>query len=172
MHRQAIAIISLAAWAQVPLQTAAAEADTVTTVIEFNIRPQPLTSALLSFAQLAETELFLLPEERFTGWRSSAVAGSMTPDEALDRLLSCTPFEGDVSEDRVVVLRRRDGASMALGAAEPTPPRNAAYCPPDGGERPRLVADQLVKQERQALVLDEPRVLAGASGARLRARPA
>lgn len=157
-------IVGLATWSLATgANSTAQESASATRVIDFNILAQPLPSALLSFARRTETELFLLPEQPFTQWWSSAVAGSMTPEAALDRLLRCTPFEGDVSDDRVVVLRRRDGASLALGAEAP-PPR-PVQCAPLADERPLLADDQRARATALVRLLHEPAALADAGGA-------
>ena len=86
--------------------SAAQHAPITSQTMDFSIARQSLGSALLELARLTDTEIFI-PNDPISPWASSDVRGQMTPEEALNRMLRCTPFSGHITADRIIALRGR-----------------------------------------------------------------
>lgn len=131
------AVVGLAIWTLAPSAMGSAQVAQTTSqspAIEFCIPPQRLGSALLELARLADAEIFI-PHEPISSLQSAGVRGRMTPDEALDYLLRCTPYSGSITSDRIISIRRRDRQSLATafqGAA--------SLCPGQNDEAPRVAS--------------------------------
>ncbi|MCV2218543.1 TonB-dependent receptor [Thauera sp. Sel9] len=81
------------------------------TPISIAISPQPLGQALLQLGKQAGLQLFF-SQETVAGYDAPAISGSLSPDEALQRLLAGTGIQF-----------RRTGANVTLSRA--APPANA-----------------------------------------------
>lgn len=129
-------LITLLLAATFPILFAAPNANAVAAAeSEFHVPVLSLDSALPLLAHQADLEIFV-PHQPLARWRSSAVRGMMSAEEALAGILRCTPFEANITSDRVIHLHRRDGrqlpfsspsddASMANCALSDDPPRVA-----------------------------------------------
>lgn len=124
----AIAVCPLAGWPASP----AKEARTSAAAIELNIPSQDLGSALSELARLADAEIFL-PNDPIVRWRSVGVRGRMTPNEALDQLLRCTPFDGTVTADGIISIRRHDRRPLMT-----MPEDDDALCEGESNVPPRV----------------------------------
>ncbi|MGV2836413.1 STN domain-containing protein, partial [Pseudomonas shirazensis] len=85
--------------------------------LAFDIPAQPLSSALLSFGKQTDLQI-LFSQDTVQGRRSAAVAGRLSPEQALARLLQGTGVSYSV-QGNVVTLgapRAADDAAMQLGA--------------------------------------------------------
>lgn len=85
--------------------------------LAFDIPAQPLSSALLSFGKQTDMQI-LFSQDTVQGRRSAAVAGRLSPEQALARLLQGTGVSYSV-QGNVVTLgapRAADDAAMQLGA--------------------------------------------------------
>lgn len=96
----------------------AALAQQNTGAVAFNIPAQDLNSAVLAFAQKAGVRV-LYDTARLRGVRSSAVSGTMTPQQALGRLLSGTGFSYSFNGPGRVTITAPQ-ASEAVGSADGT----------------------------------------------------
>ncbi len=83
--------------------------------VAFNIPAQDLNSAILSFAQKAGVRV-LFDTARFRGMRSSAVSGTMSPSEALGRLLSGTGLSYNFSGPNRVTISAPQTGGGDVGA--------------------------------------------------------
>ena len=99
--------------------------------IAFNIPSQDLNAALLSFAGAAGVQTFY-DASRVQGLRSTAIAGAMTPEEALRRLLAGTGMTFRFTSPTMVALEKppQDGnGTIQLGPVtvegQAGPPRQA-----------------------------------------------
>jgi len=85
--------------------------------LAFDIPAQPLSSALLSFGKQTDMQI-LFSQDTVQGRRSAAVAGRLSPEQALARLLQGTGVSYSV-QGNVVTLgapRAADDSAMQLGA--------------------------------------------------------
>ncbi|AWM24865.1 TonB-dependent receptor [Sinorhizobium fredii] len=97
------AIVGLSSLALAPIQSAfAQEASSVGTARTFNIPSQPLASALNAFGRQSGLQVTLAAATSH-GVRSSAVSGTMDPQQALARLLSGTGIAYEISGGTAVI---------------------------------------------------------------------
>jgi iron complex outermembrane receptor protein len=74
----------------------------------FNIPPQPLASALTTWARQANVQIFF-PADATRGQRSAALRGSMSRQDALNRLIAGTGLRVASDDSKTVVLARQEG---------------------------------------------------------------
>ncbi len=74
-----------------------------TETTEFNISPQPLGSAITTFADQANYRL-LVPSEMTEGKTTNGVSGRHTPEEALTLLLTGTGLSYRLTDSRTMTL--------------------------------------------------------------------
>lgn len=103
-------------------------------VMELSIPPQRLGTALLELARLTGTEIFI-PHEPISSLQSAGVRGRMTPDEALDFLLRCTPYSGSITNDRIISIWRRDRQLLATAFEGAS-----SFCHDRNDEAPRVAS--------------------------------
>lgn len=112
---QAIMLALLAGVASAPLALAS-PVQAAPGQMAFNIPAQNLNSAILAFAQKAGVRV-LFDTGRFRGMRSAPVSGTMTPSEALGRLLAGTGLSYSFNgPGRVTISAPQAGAGGPVGA--------------------------------------------------------
>ena len=84
----------------------------------FDIPTQPLADALGDFSQQAEVRV-VTERAAAEGVRSPAVSGTLTPSEALRRLLDGTGFTARFTDARTVVVSRAGAPQTAVQALSP-----------------------------------------------------
>lgn len=92
----------------------------------FNIAPQALDAALLSFAQQARVSV-LFPGEEYRSLRTRGVQGTLCRDEALDQLLAGLAVTGSINAANQLVIAAIEETPAAAAVAD-----TAAAAPPRG----------------------------------------
>ena len=98
----------------------AADPVAATQPVTFDIKPQPLASALNSFAVQSHQTILFTPEIA-AGKTSQGVKGSMLPGDALARILVGTGLASSRSRDGMILIVAAD----AKGASAPSDPHGA-----------------------------------------------
>ncbi len=110
-----LSVIALAIAIAVWSGTVAAQQQSA--VIKFEIPPQSVASALLSFSEQADLQI-IVDASAVDGLRSVAVSGSMQPNDALDKLLAQTGLSYEYSSARTVTVMPTGGDRGQNSAAE------------------------------------------------------
>ncbi|GIK49887.1 MAG: TonB-dependent receptor [Alphaproteobacteria bacterium] len=127
-------VLGLSAPAQAQVGGAEARADQER--ITYAIEAQPLADALAEFARQSGLS-FLFSRDRLAGAHAPALRGAFTREEALDRLLAGSGFEGHVEGQSIRLTERANPQRASAGAdPEPTaaparPGEDAAAAQPD-----------------------------------------
>lgn len=104
--------------------------------VSFNISAQPLAGALSAFAQQSGKQL-LFSEDTVRARQGQAVSGSMTPREALDRILAGTGIQVLATEGGAYTLRSAEGGGQGvttLSAVTVSGSRDGLPSPYAGGQ--------------------------------------
>ena len=113
--------------------------------IAFSIDSSPLPDALNAWAQQAGLQLIWPADERAAQFKTQRVAGSLSPESALQQLLLGTGLTYSFVDDRTVAIRRD-----ATAAARNESAKSATSAPLAG--RPRRANEQPEPGERVATV--------------------
>ncbi|HWK71992.1 MAG TPA: TonB-dependent receptor plug domain-containing protein [Burkholderiaceae bacterium] len=105
---KALTISMALAFGAVPIQVSAQE-----TPMQISIPAQSLSNALIQLGEQASLQIFYLPET-VSGLNAPAVAGSLTPDQALQRLLAGTGIEFKRNGNSVSLSKPASGGATQL----------------------------------------------------------
>jgi len=128
---------------------------------DFQISPQPLSSALTTFADQANYRL-LVPSDMTEGINTSGVTGRHTPEAALGILLGGTGLGYRMTEARTVTLERTAPPVAPLTQSEAAPttpeqPRTPVQAAPKPVKVPEIVVKEV--EEHDYAVDDSPSVM-------------
>ena len=135
-----IAIFWVAVGSAAPGRATASEG--AAQAIQFDIKPQPLASALNALALQSHRQILFTPEV-VKGKTTHGVKGALTVEAALAELLTGTGLAASISADGMILVAQPD----ANGAAAPSDPPNA----PNG----TLADQQTTAQAQRADALEE-----------------
>jgi outer membrane receptor protein involved in Fe transport len=96
----------------------------------FQISPQPVSSALRTFAEQAQVQL-IFSDQDVRSLVTPGVKGVLSPQDALEKLLSGTSLQFEFTTRNVAVVRRTSAAAAARDAGSRLPPS-----PRQGGAEP------------------------------------
>ncbi|MEH0832484.1 TonB-dependent receptor [Pectobacterium cacticida] len=74
--------------------------------VAFSINPQPLSSALLRFAEQAGLQVFFA-DVRLENMQSVALNGRFTPEQGLNKMIGINPVDFSIDSNGVITLRPR-----------------------------------------------------------------
>jgi hemoglobin/transferrin/lactoferrin receptor protein len=100
-------------------QTVQAQGGNVSAARQFNIPAQPLTNALNQFGRQSGLQV-AFPAEASQGVRSSTVAGSFTPQQALAQLLRGTGISYRITAQGTAVIGGRAASNISDSGAPPS----------------------------------------------------
>lgn len=128
-----------------------------TETTEFNISPQPLGSAITTFADQANYRL-LVPSEMTEGKTTNGVSGRHTPEEALTLLLTGTGLSYRLTDSRTMTLEPAGVTplppSPVAQATSPEPPNPNTQV--QSGAKPVKVPEVVIKEvEDRGYSVDE-----------------
>lgn len=128
-----------------------------TETTEFNISPQPLGSAITTFADQANYRL-LVPSEMTEGKTTNGVSGRHTPEEALTLLLTGTGLSYRLTDSRTMTLEPAGATplppSPVAQATSPEPPNPNTQV--QSGAKPVKVPEVVIKEvEDRGYSVDE-----------------
>ena len=99
--------------------------------ITFNIPPQDLNGAILSFAEKAGIKVFY-DVSKVQGLRSGGVSGNLTPQDALGRILAGTGLTYSFTSASAVSLERPPETNGGAGSVMALPPLQVEGAAPSG----------------------------------------
>jgi iron complex outermembrane receptor protein len=117
---QAACCVTFLAAMGAPAPSRAADPENTAQTIQFDIKPQPLASALNTLALQSHRQILFTPEV-VKGKTTRGVTGTLTVAAALAELLSGTGLSSSSSADGMILVSRPD----AQGTAAPSDPPNA-----------------------------------------------
>jgi iron complex outermembrane recepter protein len=132
--------------------------------VALNIPRQNLSSALTALAKQADLQI-LFSQELVAGLRSSAVTGSLSGAEALQRLLADSTLEYVVNgADTVVIRQRQAEAPKPVSQSQATRADDAAPAATDSPEAVGLEEIIVTAQKRSERLQDVPVAVTALSG--------
>lgn len=157
--------------------TWAADASPATQTLRFDIKPQPLASALNAFALQSHQQILFTPEIA-KGKTTQGVHGALTPEAALEQLLAGTGLSSSKSPDGMVLVSQADakGASAATDpqhAPDGAPNDQSQTNPPNTAQTQtptRLDEIVVTAQKREERLQDVPLSVSAVTGAEIAAK--
>ncbi len=117
---QAACCVTFLAAMGAPAPSRGADPENTAQTIQFDIKPQPLASALNTLALQSHRQILFTPEV-VKGKTTPGVKGTLTVDAALAELLAGTGLSSAKSADGMILVSRPD----AKGTSAPSDPSNA-----------------------------------------------
>jgi iron complex outermembrane recepter protein len=133
---QAACCVTFLAAMGAPAPSCAADPENTAQTIQFDIKPQPLASALNTLALQSHRQILFTPEV-VKGKTTRGVKGTLTVDAALAQLLSGTGLSSSSSADGMILVSRPDAQGTSAPADPPNTP-NGTPADPDPATRTPL----------------------------------
>jgi iron complex outermembrane receptor protein len=102
----------------------AADPATAGQTMQFDIRPQPVNSALNALAMQTHQQILFTPEIA-TGKTTQGVKGKLTPEAALSQLLAGTGLSSTKSPDGMILVSQSDEKGASASPGPPSAPVGA-----------------------------------------------